>query len=65
MSITLFNISLDALLKKCNLKVIIINRAIQLVVYNDELEVIARIKKGLEKATLLIRQKAEKRKVCT
>lgn len=45
---TLFNISLDELMKECNLKVFIINRATEMITYTDSLAVIGRDRKSIK-----------------
>ena len=57
---TLFNISLDALIKNYNLKGSITNREIQIVAYTDDLAVLARDRNSRKEMTL-IEKEANKR----
>ena len=58
-STTLFNISLDTIIKNCNPKRTITNRAVQIVAYADGLAILARDRNSLKETTTLIEKEKE------
>ena len=61
-STTIFNISLDAIIRSCNLKGTIRYRAVQIVAHADDLTVLERDTNSFKETKTLIEKEANKRR---